>query len=81
MMMMIYLYSEKSCTFASSEIVDEGPDVTAAKAPDCFKASSGFAGGGNEDIADTSFSFICKKKEKLKEQLKEIQLDKTEHVG
>ena len=70
MMMMIYLYSAKSCTFASSEIVDEGPDVTAAKAPDCFKASSGFAGGGNEDIADTSFSFICKKKREIKRAVK-----------
>lgn len=49
-------------TFASEESVEEGPEVTAAKAPDCFKASSGFAGGGNDDIADTSFSFICKSK-------------------
>ena len=42
--------------------MDEGPDVTAAKAADCFKASSGFDGGGNEDIVDTSFSFICRRK-------------------
>ena len=41
--------------------MDEGPDVTADKAADCFKASSGFDGGGNEDIADTSFSFICRR--------------------
>ena len=42
--------------------MDEGPAVTAANAPDCFKASSAFDGGGNEDIADTSFSFNCARK-------------------
>ena len=42
--------------------MDEGPDVTAAKVADCFKASSGFDGGAIEDIADTSFSFICARK-------------------
>ena len=34
-------------TFASEDSVVVGPELIASKAPDIFKASSGFEGGGN----------------------------------